>query len=51
MTQTLAGYACLYQNSTVGTLHLTNQIVFGGSAVKRPRGQKHEHILDGVRCA
>ena len=38
----------LYENRLVGTLHLTNKIVFGGSAVHRSCGEKHERTLDVV---
>src|SRR5262249_17610024 len=34
------------EKGTVGTLHLTNQIVFAGSTVHRSRGEKHDRSLD-----
>src|SRR5262245_31992887 len=34
------------EKGSVGTLHLTNKIVFAGSTVHRSRGEKHERSLD-----
>jgi hypothetical protein len=44
----IAMFARWCENSDLGTLHLTNGIVFGGSAVSRSRGEKHERTLDVV---